>query len=395
MLLLCFCGCTASTAPEAPGTTDPEPAETAPIPTLRLTERGELLDVRVDGTDDVGIIAFQGRKAVLESEDSEGNLNYYSCDLDTMETHFRAAEAFGIVSSGDTVLLGDGTIAASDLFEAEDGTCYRTIYGIREDRVETYSRTPLADDGFPFVYLQKLSETEFLAAEIDPGVSTLKKFDVETGSCATLLSREYVDGGDRLLSGNVIRAACVSGDSLYVLLLTLDSEECWEIERYDLAGNYLATLDTSDAKRYFPETPYRFHCVSGHFILNNINGENGVYRVDGNTLTEIVAPEESLKSYFGGYTSCFQADSRQYLFLAYPREQASDLLIALDLQTDVRETLRLKAAGPDQYLYAFRSDASGNLIVSMWTGALGTGSAEIQQYYLSAETLDEALSGAP
>lgn len=188
-------------------------------------------------------------------------------------------------------------------------------------------------------------------------------------------------------TGKVLRNALVSGNSIYALLLTLDSQECYEIEQYDLDGNYIATLDSSAAKRFFTVTPYNFNCIGNHIILHDVNANCGIYRIDGNNLTEIISPKQGLQVYLSSIADFYGEEEMRYIFLSNHRENQDNLLFALDLCSS--ELKKAKIKSPDKYLHAFSLDPEGNLILEMKKEPY---QIQAEYYYLSAETINRIFS---
>lgn len=285
------------------------------------------------------------------------------------------------------VYMGEDTIVASDTYLRGSGLYDRTIYEITGNGTRILATTSITEGEYPFVYFHKMSETAFLATEINAAESNVKKYDLANHTVETLISFPYELEDETHKSGKVLKDACVSGNSIYALLRTLDTDSCYEIERYDADGNYIATLDSAAAKRYFADTPYFFNCVGDYLILHSVSFDCGVYHIENDALVEIVSPEDERITYLGGLSNCYHSEQIPYLFFSLPRGQKENLLYALDLSTSEMKSVRFHA--PEQYIYAFKIDTSGNLILEMGDLSLDIGNTEKAYYYLSAEMISE------
>ena len=383
---LLFTGCTytASNAISAETASKPEEQK---LLEFDLVQCGELLEFTQSGFSRIDLIASCGRQGILEASTESTEGLYYLYNMDTEEIDLIGQVDLGIVSSATDVFMKNGSYATTDLFLGEDNKLYRTVLLLDTDGPHILESTEIGKDEFPFVYLHKMSETQFLATEIEPTESKVKKFDLETDTVTTLLSYPYNMENDSQKCGKVLRDALVSGDSIYALLLTLDSQECYEIEQYDLDGNYINTLDSSAAKRFFAETPYHFNCIGNYLILHDVNSHCGIYRIDGDSLTEIIAPELGMHVYFASITDFYGPEDINYIFLANDREEKDNLLFALDLNSS--ELKKEKIVSPGKYLDAFFLDPQGNLILEMKEDLMQT---QAEYYYLSTETTNTIFS---
>lgn len=386
VMSLLFTGCTytASDTLSAEIASQPEGKK---LLEFDLTQCGEFLGFTQSGFSRIDLIASCGRQGILEASTESTEGLYYLYNMDTEEIDLIGQVDLGIVSSATDVFMEDGSFATTDLFLGDDGKLYRTVLLLDTNGPRILESAEIGQDEFPFVYLHKMSETQFLATEIEPTKSEVKKFDLETGTITTLLSYPYCMEDDSQKSGNVLRDALISGNSMYALLLTLDSQECYEINQYDLDGNYISTLDSSAAKRFFAETPYHFNCIGNYLILHDVNSHCGIYRIDGNTLTEIIAPELGMHVYFSSITDFYGPEDVNFIFLANDREEKDNLLFALDLESS--ELKPAKIVSPGKYLDAFFLDPQGNLILEMKEDLM---QYQAEYYYLSAETTNKIFS---
>ncbi|RKJ82607.1 hypothetical protein D7X33_01465 [Butyricicoccus sp. 1XD8-22] len=374
-------GMSAETAETTSGSEDQKMLE------IDLEQCGEFLPFTELGFNGVDLVSSCGRQGVLEAGTKTADGLYYAYNMDTGEIDFMGQSDTGIVSSGVAVFMEDGSYATTDLFRGEDDKLYRTVLAADTNGFRILESKEIQPDEFPFIYLHKMSETQFLATEIDPAESMVKRFDLESNTITTLLSFPYNMENGSKKTGKVLRNALVSGNSIYALLLTLDSQECYEIEQYDLDGNYIATLDSSAAKRFFTVTPYNFNCIGNHIILHDVNANCGIYRIDGNNLTEIISPKQGLQVYLSSIADFYGEEEMRYIFLSNHRENQDNLLFALDLCSS--ELKKAKIKSPDKYLHAFSLDPEGNLILEMKKEPY---QIQAEYYYLSAETINRIFS---
>ncbi len=246
----------------------------------------------------------------------------------------------------------------------------------------------------PLTYLTKLNENEFLLIGMANDKSYIKRYDCRTNTGVEIIS-ETVTAAKNAPNGylgTVLSRMCVMDGEIYVIMLNL-REDCVEyrIGVYDREGNKIRTISSNAVSDIFDFnkdgfSPLGMYGIGGYLVLENWNQQQAIYQIDGDMLTEIIPPNEDIRTITSGLGNYYSIKNSRYIFFQRSLNSEKDkdnMLFALEVSTGEIKQAKIKLDEEYNIFTYGNIDEYGNLIIRVCKEISGSpGSVDYSNYEL-------------
>lgn len=338
-------------------------------------------------------VMFAGSNAFLERFNEP--YGFYSYSIETREMKKIGDIEPVIASSASMVIMQDKFLYYTDFVIKDGKELLRLIKVDLEGRLITAIDTSDYNNRTdPLTYLTKLNENEFLLIGMANDKSYIKRYDCRTNTGVEIIS-ETVTAAKNAPNGylgTVLSRMCVMDGEIYVIMLNL-REDCVEyrIGVYDREGNKIRTISSNAVSDIFDFnkdgfSPLGMYGIGGYLVLENWNQQQAIYQIDGDMLTEIIPPNEDIRTITSGLGNYYRIKNSRYIFFQRSLNSEKDkdnILFALEVSTGEIKQAKIKLDEEYNILTYGNIDEYGNLIIRVCKEISGSpGSVDYSNYEL-------------
>lgn len=416
LLAFAFSGCAPKTS-EADKTQEQSRNSEGQGVIPQLTEKQAKLVFDIDNpigkATSVGWNGFCGSGVFGENSENSGPTTYTYIDTEKNTfTEIPYPDGLGawVVAAGVGVIMNEKYYYEWLNFGEKDGKIYVNKLILTDAENKKIKVLKTLEIGIPFIYCNKLNETEFIYSYCEgvnrgtkeaASVSVVTKYNVETGEHKELIRERYTNFEESQNSeGTLLESVCAVDGKIYAVgRKNEDRRYKFYLYEYDADGYLKKTVNAQALEAVLDGTQVLITSVIGNYLsFIDYSGKAHIYCIDENGVSPAAEDEQFwLKLTETGISNIYKSSSQEYVYYHHNctgnGEHVDNYIFGIELETGKTKKIEVNINSEKKYLHAMKIDENGNVIIVMIPDHLYMMSVE--EYYISNENMLALFEAAP